>query len=406
MPSRRPLRDVLPPLILGTATFNTQYHPDPSSMPYLPIVRRALLEHNITAFDTSPYYGPSELLLGDALSRLAAPRESYFLVTKAGRVASSDFDYSPSWVRYSVCRSLERLRTKYLDMVYAHDAEFVSPAEVVAAVRELRRLRDEEGVVRYVGISGYPVEVLVSLAELILRETGEPVDAVLSYANFTVQNDLLGREECLSRFRGAGVGCVLNASMLGMGLLTTRGVDRGPMASWHPAPAGLRKVCSDLAVMAEADGERLEEVSIRWSLENWARAGAEFGTRVPAGGPGSQPASSTSETASPSSQTQIGASVMGVSTVEELDETWNVWRGVMGVQLEDGEAAEKERSKRETVRRLVEEVMRPSLGEWKDHAWPSGGETFVNERQTMGVIPADDGVAERWGIPISAAAAG
>ncbi|KLP12501.1 L-fucose dehydrogenase [Fusarium fujikuroi] len=177
---RKPLSEVIPPLILGTATFNHQYHPDPTHMPYTDIVGRALA-HNILGFDTSPYYGPSEILLGDALRKLTPPppREDYFLITKAGRIAGDEFDYSPAWIRYSVCRSLERLGTQYLDLVYTHDVEFVSPEEVLAAVTELRRLRDQ-GLIRYVGISGYPVDTLASLAEMILRETGEPLDAVMS----------------------------------------------------------------------------------------------------------------------------------------------------------------------------------------------------------------------------------
>ena len=145
MPAQPPLSSVIPPLILGTATFNTQYHPDPSQMPYVDIVRRALLTHGITAFDTSPYYGPSEILLGDALQKVNSPRSSYLLITKAGRNAGNTFDYSPAAIRSSVRRSLNRLHTPYLDLVYAHDVEFVTPEEVLAAVTELRRLRDEEG---------------------------------------------------------------------------------------------------------------------------------------------------------------------------------------------------------------------------------------------------------------------
>ena len=36
----------------------------------------------------------------------------------------TDFDYSPSTVRKSVERSLKRLGTNYLDVVYLHDIEF------------------------------------------------------------------------------------------------------------------------------------------------------------------------------------------------------------------------------------------------------------------------------------------
>ncbi|EEY23548.1 D-threo-aldose 1-dehydrogenase [Verticillium alfalfae VaMs.102] len=166
-----PLSSVIPPLILGTATFNIQYHPNPDfnnlSLPVL----RAAFAANITAIDTSPYYGPSELLVGAALSALAPPRDSLFLITKAGRVGPSAFDYSPAHIRHSVHRSLARLHTPYLDLVHCHDVEFVSPAEVLAAVRELRALRSQ-GLLRYVGISGYPPAVLAALAEMILARDG------------------------------------------------------------------------------------------------------------------------------------------------------------------------------------------------------------------------------------------
>lgn len=371
--SRTPLSAVLPPLILGTATFNVQYNTDPKQMPYTDIIRRALA-NSVTGFDTSPYYGPSEILLGDALRQLTPPpsRDGYFLVTKVGRIRGDEFDYSPSWIQYSIARSLERLGTKYLDLVYAHDAEFVSPQEVLTAVKELRRLRDQ-GLVRYVGISGFPVEVLATLAEYIFRETGEPLDAVLSYGHYCVQNSQLGQENLLKRFQSAGVNCVLNASMLGMGLLTTKGVDNLPMASWHPAPPELRIACNNLAKIAASHDQTLEEVSIRWALQNWARVGAPFGTKA-------------------GRASRIGVSVMGVSTVEELDETCELWDSIASET-----PSQQALQARKTTTQMVEQEMWPALGEWKDYAWESGGVSFVNTRTNKGHVPNDE-IAQRWGL--------
>ena len=76
-------------------------------------------------------------------------------------------------------------------MVYCHDTEFASAEEVATTVKEHRRIRDESGAVRYVGISGYPVPVLCDLAETVLRETAEPLDVIMSYANYTLQNTTL-----------------------------------------------------------------------------------------------------------------------------------------------------------------------------------------------------------------------
>ncbi|KAF4814143.1 D-arabinose 1-dehydrogenase [Colletotrichum siamense] len=375
MAAPRPLSAVLPPLILGTATFNYQYVSDPSQMPSVEIVSRAL-SLGITAFDTSPYYGPSESILGAALRTLSPPRESYFLVTKAGRIAPAEFDYSPSWIRASVLRSLERLNTSYLDLVYTHDAEFVSPDQVVAAVRELRRLRDE-GLVRYVGICGYPVPVLCELAEKILRETGEPVDAVQSFSHFCVQNNTLGSDAVLARFKDAGVNVVTNASMLSMGLLTTRGVDDGPMASWHPAPGPLRKLCKSLVAFAEGAGEKMEDVALYWAMANWARVGGAFGTEF-----------LPPTFAGPA---KVGVSVMGVTSVKELEETWADYQAVLrdlsGTQAE-GQKKEYQGSmvsRYEKIQRLVTEQMWPALGEWRNYSWASPDEGFVNQRAQSAV---------------------
>ncbi|KAK6211353.1 L-galactose dehydrogenase [Colletotrichum tabaci] len=379
----RPLSAVLPPLVLGTATFNYQYVSDPGRMPSVDIVSRAL-DLGVTAFDTSPYYGPSESILGDALRSLSPPRESYFLVTKAGRIAPTEFDYSPAWIRASVRRSLDRLNTSYLDLVYTHDAEFVSPDDVVAAVRELRRLRDEEGLVRYIGICGYPVPVLCDLAEKILRETGEPIDAVQSFSHFCIQNNTLGTDAVLSRLRDAGVGVVTNASMLSMGLLTTRGVDDGPMASWHPAPSPLRKLCKSLAVIAEVAGEKMEDVALYWAMSNWARVGRAFG----------------SELLPPTYNipTKVGVSVMGVTSVPELEETVLAWQTMLHELVAESSSGggDKTQSNASTacprhdkIQRLVTEQMWPALGDWRNYSWASPGEDFVNQRAQQASTAAE-----------------
>lgn len=380
-PPHPPIHTTLPPLILGTATFNTQYVSSPLTMPTTAIISTAL-SHGLTAFDTSPYYGPSELLLGAALSTLSPPRSSLFLITKTGRLTPTQFDYTPSHTRYSVLRSLKRLSTPYLDLVYTHDCEFVPPSSVLTAVRELRRLRDEEHLLRYVGISGFPPLKLAELAELVLAETGEPLDAVLSYGHFTVQNAGLVNSGALERLKAAGVGVVLNASVLGMGLLTGRGIpeDRedgtSPLAGWHPSPAGLRRVCKGLAGVAGGEGERVEGVAIRWAMEEWARTGADVGVDVVVPGEGTR---------------RVGGTVCGVTSVEELEETVREWKEVVaGLGPEAPEAAVE---RREKVGRLVRDGFWPALGEWKDYAWASPEEGFVNQRkpEEMGTVP-DDGI--------------
>jgi aryl-alcohol dehydrogenase-like predicted oxidoreductase len=341
-----PLSADLPPLIMGTATFNSQYNADPYALPTTELVQRAL-SRGIRAFDTSPYYGPAEELLGRALAseyvQSNFPRDSYHLLTKVGRIASSSFDYSPAWINHSVRRSLRRLHTDYLDVVYCHDVEFVSPAEVLTAVRALRSLR-EEGLLRYVGISGYPVDVLSELAEMILRETGEPLDIVMSYANFTLQNTRL-QSIALPRLIAAGVDVVPNASPLGMGLLRRDGVPIGSMGDFHPAPDALRGAVQKAAECATQRGEKLEVIAIRFALETWSRAGAKAGALGAPLAKGKDADPGYLSVANMGTGRRMGVSVMGVSNIDELDETLRVWHSILdGLEnwTEDDDAPEFE----------------------------------------------------------------
>ncbi|CAI7611063.1 unnamed protein product [Penicillium pancosmium] len=343
---------------MGTATFNSQYNADPYALPTTELVHRAL-SHGIRAFDTSPYYGPAEDLLGQALSSPAIttshPRNTYHLLTKVGRIASSSFDYSPPWIRSSVRRNV----------VYCHDVEFVTPAEVLTAVRELRRLRDEEGLLRYVGISGYPVDVLSTLAEMVLDQTGEPLDIVMSYANYTLQNTRLATQ-ALPRLIKAGVDVVPNASPLGMGLLRRDGVPIGSMGDFHPAPDGLRGVVRDAAGVVDGRGEKLEVVAIRFALESWLRDGAGAGGLGPPMAKGLDSDPGFISVKSVGAGRRLGVSVMGVSNVAELDETLRVWNSIVE-GLENCEDAEFEGKGTSTP--TTSNILTPSEGLITDRAW-------------------------------------
>ena len=362
-------------------------------------------------------------MLGASLTdpdlRAKYPRESYFLTTKVGRISAETFDYSPAWVRQSVSRSISRLGAGgWLDLVLCHDVEFVSAAEVlgaIAALRELRELREprDDGTtavpvptVRYVGISGYPLGVLCDLAELVLRETGEPLDAVMSYANFTLQNTRL-HTAAAARFKAAGVAVVLNASPLGMGLLRTNGVPVGTMGDWHPAPAGLREACARAAEFCEKQQQQqitsssngsnsnsnsnsggsggsyepLEKVALRYALEEWMRVGgggeAGLGTTAPFG-------KTQSEQPKPKPKPK-GVSVCGVSYLHELTDTLDVFRSVLRAADADADtdadagAEEEERRRRSKTRKQLVEGIRGVLGPWVDYAWDSPGKDFVRK---------------------------
>lgn len=399
-PPDEALSNLLPPLIFGTATFNSQYNPDPYKLPTTELVHDAL-RRGIRGFDTSPYYGPSEELLGRALDTAFVhdnfPRDDIFILTKCGRISSTEFDYSRAWVRKSVDQSLKRLRTSYLDVVYCHDVEFVSAEECLEAVTELRRIRAETGKIKYIGISGYPVEILCERAEMILEQTGEPLDAVMSYANYTLQSSRL-YTKALHRLKAAKVEVVPNASVLGMGLLRRNGIPIGSMGDWHPAPNGLRKAVAKAADYCDHLDDKLEKVAIRHSLESWLEHGAEAGSR-------GDPASGLpwKREHVQLGQRRLGVSVMGVSTMEELEETMRVWHSILDT-LGGGEflTVKTGRNDREWGLQRRAEVKERSaeikeiLGPWLDHAWASPDEGFLQARQKKLAAPgSEDAVSEQ-----------
>jgi len=395
---KTPLSSVLPPLIFGTATFNYQYNPDPYELDTKGLVQKTL-EFGVRAFDTSPYYGPSEEILGDALDtdfvKKNFPRDEYFLITKCGRVAGDEFDYSKEWVYQSIQNSLRRLRSSYLDLVYCHDVEFVSEDEVMEAIRELRRIRDEEGTIKYVGISGYPLPVLCSIARRVLRETGEPLDAVMSYANFTLQNQLLASTG-IKQLQDAKVDVVPNASPLAMGLLRREGVPVGAMGNWHPSSNGLRNAVKRASDFCDRHDERLEVIAIRYALETWLTLGAPVGSR-------GDPASGVPWQRESNSQVggnRLGVSVMGVSKLSELEKTMQVWRSILDGQENGAETArlagrwkrDHEWSlNRQKAVQILADGIQEHLDEFLDYTWESPPAGFVNKRakQTRQLAPED-----------------
>ena len=373
-----PLSSVLPPLIFGTATFNYQYNVDPYELDTTGLVKQAL-EHGIRAFDTSPYYGPSEQILGEALDtefvRSNFPRKDFILTTKCGRIAADEFDFSRQSVYKSIQRSLDRLKATYLDLVYCHDVEFVSEDEVMEAIYELRRIRDEEGLIRYVGISGYPLPVLCSIAHRVLRETSEPLDAVMSYANFTLQNTLLATAG-IRQLRNAGVDVVPNASPLGMGLLRREGVPVGSMGNWHPSSNELRAAVKRASDFCDRHDEKLEVIAIRYALESWVKAGASVGSH-------GDPASGVPWKRESNEQVggyRLGVSVMGVSKKKELEKTMQVWRSILD-GLEGGAETARKAGRwnrdhewslnRQRAVQILADGIKEHLDEYVDYTWDS-----------------------------------
>src|SRR4029079_19739741 len=144
----------------------------------------AALDLGMNFIDTSPFYGRgmSEVLLGVALRDI--PRDSYLLGSKLGRYAGAHFDFSARRVIESVDISLQRMGVEHLDIMLCHDIEFVDMAQIVDETLPALRKIQAQGKVRFVGISGYPMNIF----RYVLDRT--PLDVVLSYNHYTLQNTM------------------------------------------------------------------------------------------------------------------------------------------------------------------------------------------------------------------------
>ncbi|KAI7972261.1 hypothetical protein EIK77_003685 [Talaromyces pinophilus] len=262
-----PLAQILPPVILGGAGFSYQVYPDPNISQVRQVLRQAF-NLGLRAIDTSPYYEPSEELIGQAISEPdfanRYPRDQYIIMTKVGRLGADRFDYSPSWVRCSVNRSLERLHVDYLDVVFCHDIEYVTEEAALDAIGILLEFV-REGKVRYIGASSYRIDLLLQLAQSVLDRYGRPLDVVQNWAQMTLQNNRL-ETDGLKNFRDLGISCVCNASPLTLGLLRSNGVPVGSLGDFHPAPAALRTAALRAADYVAEQGESLAALALRYAI--------------------------------------------------------------------------------------------------------------------------------------------
>lgn len=329
----------LPPLIVGGAVFNTQYNANPHNLSVAKILKEAFSK-GFNAIDTSPYYGPSEELFGKALKEISHEwkREDYMICTKAGRLQLDDFDYSRPWVRLSVLRSLKRLGTTYLDLVYMHDIEFVDEVSIIEAVKELKLMKDE-GIIRNIGVSGYPVDFLYKIALQCKNEPDiGPLDVVMSYSNGCIQNEILF--EYYEKFLvDCGLKKILNGSILSMSLLRS-----GKTYDFHPASKELREKVEQVADdLQKEDNVELADLATKFALRRWL-----FDTQ--------SQANATVDNLEWNKNCSI---VLGVSNIEEL----NVAIENYGyVKSRKGEAQDE---------RLFKKV-KQNLGDFFNDTWNSG----------------------------------
>ncbi len=144
-----------------------------------------LMEHGVNHIDTAASYGDAELRLGPWLER---ERDRFFLATKTG-----ERRYEPALAE--IRRSLERLRVEQVDLIQLHnlvdEAEWkvaMGPGGALEAAIEAR----EEGLVRFIGVTGHGTEV----AAMHLRslQAFDFDSVLLPYSYSMMQNPQYARE--------------------------------------------------------------------------------------------------------------------------------------------------------------------------------------------------------------------
>jgi L-galactose dehydrogenase len=216
---------------------------------------RVALDCGLSLIDTSPFYGRgmSEVLLGVALRDV--PREQYLLCTKLGRYDLQHFDFSAKRVRESVDVSLHRLGTDHIDIMLCHDIEFVPMQQVVdETIPELRKIQ-QQGKVRFIGISGYPMKIF----RFVLEQTD--LDVVLSYNQYTLQNTRFA-DEMIPVLKQRGIG-IMNAGPFSARLLTN-----APLPRWLKEPEEVKAAARKAAEFCASRGVDIAQLALQFSVSN------------------------------------------------------------------------------------------------------------------------------------------
>jgi aryl-alcohol dehydrogenase-like predicted oxidoreductase len=225
------------------------------------------LDLGMNFIDTSPYYGRgmSEVLLGVALR--GVPREKYLLGTKLGRYDAAHFDFSARRVVESVDISLHRMRVSHLDIILCHDIEFVEMSQIVEETLPALRRLQKQGKVRFVGISGYPMNIFRYVLERA------ELDVVLSYNHYTLQNTMLA--DLVPYLRSKDVG-IMNAAPFSARLLTNQ-----PLPPWHKATPQVREICRSAAEHCQKRGVDIAQLALQFSVANQDLATCIVGSANP-----------------------------------------------------------------------------------------------------------------------------
>jgi len=144
---------------------------------------KSSIDKGINFIDTANVYseGLSEMLLGKSLKSLGIDRQKVVLATKLrGRVGdgANQVGLSRLHIADSVNDSLKRLDMEYVDLLYIHGVDTLTPLE-----ETMRGLEDvvRAGKVRYLGISNHPAWMVTKANGIADKMGWTRFDALQNY---------------------------------------------------------------------------------------------------------------------------------------------------------------------------------------------------------------------------------
>lgn len=239
------------------------------------------LDSGINWIDTAATYGlgHSEEIVGKAIM---GKRTQVFVATKCGVLWNEKGEvrreHTPESIRWELEQSLKRLRTDYIDLYQIHWPDTSKPPE--AGWETMARLQ-EEGKVRYIGVSNYGVDLL------------KPCEKIHHINSLQPPYSLLNREvekEILPWCRKNGTG-VIAYSPMQSGLLTGKfsksRLENLPEDDWRrispffnePQFSKNLQFVEALKTIAKKYGKTLAQLAIAWVLVNPSVTAAIVGAR-------------------------------------------------------------------------------------------------------------------------------
>jgi len=146
------------------------------------------------------------------------------------------------------------MRVDHLDLCLCHDLEFVEMSQIVNETLPALRKIQQQGKVRFVGVSGYPMKMF----KYILANA--PIDVLLSYNHYTLQNTMLESVIPLAKAKGTGV---MNAAPFSARLLSN-----APLPAWHKATPLVRETAKKAAEHCAARGSDIAKLAVQFSIRN------------------------------------------------------------------------------------------------------------------------------------------